>query len=213
MKAAKRALLRAPFVVALALLLTVLLWHSALASLLPFALTPLPVGLWVLLALLALLAPAFLAPGSPMPPMLVVLVPVAAVASYEQSHLDWLRTLKDFHVTNPGAPNVVRLSLEAAAVLVAWAAHATDLAARLRERLASRGVANAEARVATNAAARRAFATASASVASFAGVVALGWLVVAVTPELGRVTFLMPVIAALLVALAAMLLTARRAEA
>lgn len=203
------ALLRAPFLVAYALALTFLAFRSSLKQLLPFDATPWPLGLYVFLGLLLGLLPSGFTRGSPLPGMLVVFVPVAAVGMYGASHLDWLRTLKDFSVASPAPPNLTRLALAAGALVLAWAAHAADTALRLRARLVERGVEAREASAAVRISLRRTRDAGLAGLAGFAVLALVGYGAYAAAPTLGRVTFLMPLLAAVGIAAAAVLLGAR----
>src|SRR5207247_1998004 len=77
-------------------------------------------------------APALFATRSPLPAALAVTVPVLAAASYDQSRLDWLRTLKDFGVAKPIGANLFRVAVELATLVLCFALHAADHAVRLR---------------------------------------------------------------------------------
>lgn len=207
---ARRALARAPLVLVYAALLTALAWHSSLRSLLPLdAEAVFPLTLYVFLALTLVLVPALLTNRSPLPAMLIVFVPVAALAAYEQSHLDWLRTLRQFDVTAPGAPSWPRLAIAAATVGVAWATHALDTSRRLHARLVDRGVAPEEATIVVRATGARTLLAAIVALGGFVVLALIGTIAYAFQVALGRVTFLMPIAAAVLVAVAAVLLSTR----
>lgn len=135
---------RAPFVLALAAVLALLLARSSLARMLPFALTGVA-SLWLALAIAAALLPALLARDSPAPAAAFVTVPALAVAAYGASRLDWLRLLKDFGVAEARPIDPARLLLGALALALLWGLHAADTATRLRERAVERGIARAEA--------------------------------------------------------------------
>lgn len=206
-------LLRAPLLVAFALLLLWLLSTSSLLRLLPFAPTPWPVGAWALGALLLALLPALLVTASPLPALLGVAVPVVFLASYANSRLDWLRILKDFGVADPGGVSLARVGLALAVLLAAWAIHAIDLAMRLRWRSLARGIPAGDADAAAQASAR-----ASATAAAFAFAGAAGLAVVALLAQRvpldaltgGRAALVAPLLAGLLVAAAAVGLVVER---
>lgn len=195
---------RAGPLAALVLLGTVLVSLSSLLRMVAFAVPP----WWIALGLAVVLLPALLARGSPLPATLAALVPVLGVATYGASRLDWLRTLKDFHVAGEG-PDALRIALGLAALLLAWALHALDTAFRLRWRSAERGILPAQARAAMRVSLRRsglhaAFALAGALllVGLTLGAALAGPLLLPVE----RMAFLAPLLAALLLVAAALLL-------
>ena len=209
---ARIALARAPALAALALVLALLLGRSSLARPLPFALEGIA-WLWLLAALVLALAPALLARETALPAAAFVTVPALAASAYGASRLDWLRLLKDFGVTEAAPVDLARLALAALALGLLWALHAADLAARLRERALERGIERAQA----NDAARRSLArNARALGLALAG--AAGLLVVAlVGMRVGdlvpteRGAFVVPLLAAGLLLLAAVYLARGRA--
>lgn len=95
------------------------------------------------------LLPSLLASASPLPGTMAVIVPVLALASYDQSRLDWLRLLKDYEVAEPGAPSLVRLALALAALLLAWALHIMDASLRIRWSAEERQIPEGQGRVAS----------------------------------------------------------------
>lgn len=159
------------------------------------------------------LVPALLANGSTLPGTLAVTVPVLAAAAYDQSRLDWLRLLKDYGVAAPGTPDLLRLALGVAALLLAWGLHVVDTSLRLQWSAQDRGFPDAQAR----AAARRVRAE-GARVAglALAGTIALGGLaVLAARLDLtavlgGRASLVAPLLAVGLLAFAAVLLWVER---
>lgn len=204
---ARLVLLRAPFALALALLLVLLARTSSLLRLVPFDVSGalfLAGGLG--LAFLLLL-PALLAAGSPLPATLAVIVPTLALAAYGSSRLDWLRVLKDFGVAEGAPLQPLRFGLALGILLLAWALHAVDLAFRLRWRGMDRGIPPVQAKAATLVSLRRTAATAGLA---FAGtlallVVALGASLLSGVLPVSRAAFLAPLLAAgLLVAVAAL---------
>lgn len=206
----QQALARAPLLGLYAALLTALAWQSSLRQLLPVDPEQVfPLALYVFVAFALVLLPALLTNRSPLPAMLIAFVPVAAIAAYEQSHLDWLRTLRQFDVASPGAPSWPRLAIAAAAMGVAWATHGVDTARRLRARLIDRGVAAEEAAAAARETGGRTLLAALVALGGFVFLALVSTLAYAFEVALGRVTFLMPIVAALLVAVAAALLATR----
>ena len=203
------ALARAGPLLVLALLGATLLLTSSLQRLLPVPLAPLPWLPLLALGLLGALLPALLTRGSPLPAALVVLVPVLAAASYGESRLDWLRTLKDFGVAEEQGPSLARLGLGFAALAAAWALHVVDTSLRLRWRSVDRGIPAAQARAASRVSLRR---------GALVGAMALGGALLTAVLVLGaalvgplvlpveRMSFLAPLLAALLLAAAALLL-------
>lgn len=203
------ALVRLGPLALLALLGAALLSVSSLQRMLPLA-PPLPLRLLVLwLALLAAFVPALLARGSPLPATLAVLVPVLVAASYSASRLDWLRTLKNFHLVDDAGPDLLRLALGALALLLAWGLHALDTAFRLRWRSRERGILPGQARAAFRVSLRRSGLAAAQALAGATGLALLvllaSWLGPRVLP-VERMAFLAPLAAALLLAVAALLL-------
>lgn len=204
--------LRIPALLVYAALLTGLVAWSSLAALLPAPMTPATLAL-VGLAFAVACAPALFVSGSPLPAMLALLVPVILVAAYDRSALDWLRTLKEFHVAAPGPADPLRMAYAAVVALYAWALHGADHALRLRRRLEERGVPRGQARLAARAVARRC--------AMHGGVAAGGVLVLGVLAHFAtriplpsqRLTFVLPIVAAALVAVGAWLLARHGADA
>lgn len=164
------ALARAPILLALVALLTLLATTSSLTRLLPEG----PWPIWFLLGSAALLLPALLARDTPLPAAALVVVPVLAAASYGASRLDWLRVLKDFGVAEAGAMHLPRLGLAALALLLLWTLHATDLAVRMRLRAIERGIAPAEAAEAALRSARASALAGGLALAGAAGLLAVG---------------------------------------
>lgn len=205
---------RALPLLALAALLGALVARSSLVRLLPLA-----PGVVLALAAggIALgLLPALLAARSPLPASLAVVVPIVAAAAYDQSRLDWLRLLKDFGVARPGDPDWARLATSLAALLLAWSAHALDAATRLRRSAVERGIAPDEARAAGRLVLRRGFGAAGLALAGAAvvGLLALGAQRLDVGAMLGgRAAIVVPLVAVLLVAVAAMLVVGRDRDA
>lgn len=199
-----RTLLVAPLVA----LLVALLARSSL-----LALFPLP-GPWVAAGVALALVPAVLARGSPLPHLLLAVVPVLAVASYDQSRLDWLRVLKDFGVASPGFPDLLRVGMGLGALSLAWATHAVDASLRIRHAATERGVDATDARAASRVVRAR---SGTVFAGAFLGTIAVGALALLATlldvSSLlgGRASFLAPLVAVGLVALAAVLLWRERA--
>lgn len=206
---------RAPFAAALAILLAILLGTSSLTRFLPFAYVLAPVGFYVALGLLVALVPALLARGSPLPATLAIVVPALTASAYGASRLDWLRLLKDFGVAEESALSPLRLALSLLALLLAWAMHAADLAARLRWRSRERGAppehADAAARIALLRGAQAA-ALATGGALALLGVALVGALLARVLP-VARAAFVAPLLAALLLAAAGAYLAAGRERA
>jgi hypothetical protein len=161
------------------------------------------------LGLLTLLAPALLTRGSPLPATLLVLVPVLALASYGESRLDWLRTLKDFGIAEDTGPSLLRLGLGFLALALAWILHVLDTSFRLRWRSVERGIPPAQARAAWRVTLRRG---ARNGAMALGGALALALVVLGsamLGPDLlpvGRMAFLAPLLAALLLVVGALLL-------
>lgn len=203
------ALVRLGPVVLLAGLGAALLATSSLQRILPVS-PPLPLWLatlWV--GLLLAFVPALLARGSPLPATLAILVPVLAASAYGASRLDWLRTLKDFHLVDDAGPNLLRLGLAAVALLLAWGLHALDTAFRLRWRSRERGILPGQARAAFRVSLRRSGIAAAQALASAALLAALVLLAAWLGPRflpVERMAFLAPLAAALLLGVAALLL-------
>ena len=190
---------------ALAVLLALLLQASSLEHLLP---APLPFPL--LLAISALLvAPALFATRSPLPAALAVTVPVLAAASYDQSRLDWLRTLKDFGVAKPIGANLFRVAVELATLVLCFALHAADHAVRLRASALERGVPRGQARASMRLVLAR---SVEHGALAAGGAVLVGAIALATAPLdlagilAGRAALLVPLVAIGLVAGAALLL-------
>lgn len=205
-------LLRAPGLLLLAALLALLLLGSSLTRLLPIGVAPLPWGAWAWLALAALLLPACLARGSPLPAALAVTIPALALALYGDSRLDWLKTLKDFGVTDSGT-SFTRVGLCLAALVLVWAIHVLDHAARLRASAESRGVPAGQARVAQRVALRRGASVGAAALGATLVLGALAFLAAEIGPlvlPVGKVAFVAPLLAAGLLALASFLVAGRR---
>lgn len=185
-------------------------WLLAGSSL--WLLLPSPPPVWALLVgLLLLYAPALLTRRSPLPAALAVLVPVIAAASYDQSRLDWLRLLKDFGVTDTtgAGPSVVRVALSLLALLLVWALHVADHATRLRLRALERGLDAREARAASRLALRvgaRRAALALGATLLLCAIVAAASFAQADRLLAGRAALVAPLVAAVLVAGAAVLL-------
>lgn len=202
------ALVRAPVLALLAATCGLLLLMSSLTRFVP--LPPSFVG-WLLgtLGVLVLLAPALLARGSPLPAALAVVVPTLAAASYGASRLDWLRTLKDFGLEEDEGLLLPRMGLALLALLLAWLLHATDVASRLRWRSEARGILPAQARAAQKASLRRGLLHAGLALGGtlLAGGLLLGSAILG--PRLlpvGKMAFVAPLLAALLLAAAALFL-------
>lgn len=200
---------RAPFLLALAALLALLLSMSSLVRLAPVA--PAWVALVALPTFLLLFLPSALTPRSPLPAALVVTVPVLAAAAYDDSRLDWLRTLKDFGVTNAGAgPNGLRVALSIAALLLAWGMHATDHAYRLRWSAIDRGIVAPQARAATRVALLASARIAGLALVGTAIIGGLAWAASFLDADAllgGRTSLIAPLVAVGLIAIAAVLLT------
>jgi len=200
-------LARAPLLVALAFVLSFLVLGSSLTRLVPLDLAAWPFNLLVFLVVLGLLAPALLARGSPLPLAVAVALPLVTLAAYGESKLDWLRTLKDFGVSEGGV-SAPRLMLALLALALLWALHAIDFALRLRERALSRGVPEVQASLAFWMSVKR-----SGAAAGFAlGVTALlAVLVLAAAAlgdrfDLGAFAFVVPLVATALVVAGAVVL-------
>lgn len=206
---ARLALVRLGPLVALALLCGVLLLTSSLQRLVP---APPPPAVWLLVlagASLVALLPALLARGSPLPSTLAVVVPVLLAASYGAGRLDWLRTLKNFHLLEAGGPDLLRVGLGLLALLLAWGLHALDTSFRLRWRSQERGIPPAQARAAARAVLRRGGLHALLALAGavlLGGVVLLAALVGPALLPVERMAFLAPLAAGLLLLVAALLL-------
>lgn len=208
----RAVLLRAPFVLALALVVVLLARSSSLLALVP---VDIPGAAFLgagLAAALLLLTPALLAAGSPLPATLAVLVPVLALSSYGSSRLDWLRVLKDFGVAEDAGLQPVRFALGLGALLLAWAMHAVDLAMRLRWRAIDRGIPAGQAKAATGVTLRRTAQTAGLAVA---GTLALLLVALAASPlarvlPVSRAALLAPLLAAAVLAVVAALVAADR---
>lgn len=203
---------RAPFVVALAVVLALLLARSSLASLLPVALEGVALA-WLLLALLVALVPALLARDTPVPAAAFVAVPALAAASYGASRLDWLRVLKDFGVAESSPIDGVRLALGAVALALVWALHAADLGARMRERAMERGIDAAQAAAGARRVAHRCAQALGIALAGAAGllVVALVGLRIGQLVPTERGALVVPLLAAALLVGAAVYLARGRA--
>lgn len=170
---AKLAGLRAPLLVAHAALLTALVASSSLLRLFP-----LPPGFLVAaagLVLAAALVPAALTRSTPVPAVLAITVPVLAIASYDQSRLDWLRLLKDYGIVAHGAEDWARFGLEAATLALVWALHVADHALRLRWDAVARGVPEAQARAAARVAMGAGGRVLGAALLGAAALGALAW--------------------------------------
>lgn len=203
---------RAPLLALLATILATLLWQSSLLRLLPEGLPLVPGALWTLLGVALLLVPALLARRSPLPATLAVVVPVLALASYGAGRLDWLRTLKDFGVQDAEPFRLGRFLLSLAALAVAYALHAADLAVRLRDRGVERGIPPGQAKDAARATLARngAAATAAAAGAGALAAIAVVGLRLGEATGVERLAFVAPLVAVALLALAAFLLVAER---
>lgn len=204
------ALGRIPTLVALAIVLIALVSQSSLLHIVPGPTLPIAISAIAL----ALLAP-LLAPRSPLPGALAVTVPVLALASYDQSRLDWLRLLKDFGVSEPSAPNWLRLALAILALLLAWAAHAVDNALRLGRSATSRGMPLGQARKASLVSATR---TIRVAVLALLGTILIGGGAFLVQDANvgalfgGQASLFAPLLAVGLIALAAVLVAGGRAS-
>lgn len=201
------------FLVPLAAALVGLVAQSSLLGLGPVA--PFLFVAYAAAGILLALLPALLAPSSPLPATLAVIVPVLAVASYDQSRLDWLRLLKDYGVAAPGLPNALRLALGAAALLLAWGLHVVDGALRLKASAQARGFPEGEARGAAKVARRAGARLAGVALLGTAGVglLAIGAAQLDAAALLGgRASLVAPLLAVALVALAAVLLWTDRAR-
>ncbi|MFA5862288.1 MAG: hypothetical protein WDA16_11400 [Candidatus Thermoplasmatota archaeon] len=205
---------RVPFLLALAAVLALLLSMSSLLRLVPAP--PTRIALLAAPTFLILLVPAVLTQRSPLPAALVITVPVLAAAAYDDSRLDWLRTLKDFDVANASAgPNWARLSLSIGTLLLVWGMHAVDNALRLRWSAIERGIvvpqASAAARVALGAGAR----IAAVALGGTLIVGALTWGASFLDADAlfgGRSSLIAPLVAVGLIAAAAVLLTRDRSS-
>lgn len=199
----KAWLVRLPMLLALAGLLTWLVLGSSLASLVSLLPSPpSPLGAWVLAALVLAFVPALVARASPLPATLAVVVPALVLASYGAGRIDWLRVLKDFGVQEKGAIDLLRLLMGALAVLLAWAIHVADMAVRLKERSAARGVPEDQTGSATRIVLRDGAVGAGLALACAAGVALLAFAGVAIG-DLGaasKAAFVAPVLAAVLLA-------------
>ena len=202
---ARQVLLRAPFVLALALVLTFLGAGSTLAKLLPIDLATFPGALWLFLALVAALTPAWLAREAPLPYAALAVVPVLAAGAYGASRLDWLRVLKDFDVAEENALSPLRLALGVVALALLWALHAADLAMRLRERAVERGIEAEQAAAASQRVVRRSAEASGIALAGTLGLVLVGiggiYLGTIVPTE--RAALVAPLVAALVLVAAA----------
>lgn len=209
MTRARIILARAPFVLALALLLTLVLARSSLGRLVPFDFATPPVFAYVFLALVAALAPALFARRAPLPAAALVAVPVLAVGAYGASRLDWLRLLKDFGVEEPGAIDPLRLAFSALALLALWALHAADVSVRLRVRAIERGIDPQDARTAARISIKRSAQAAGLAFAGAAGLLVVGLVGVVVGNVIPtqRGALVVPLLAAALLAAAAFWLT------
>lgn len=209
----RAALVRAGPLLLLAGVLVALLAQSSLLRLLPFA--PAAFVAYGAVAIVLGLVPALVAQRSPLPAILAVAVPVIALSAYDQSRLDWLRLLRDFGVSQPGLPAWGRVALSAGALLLAWAAHALDHAARLRWSAIERGIAIEQAAAARSLALRRA---AWVGAVALLGTALVASIAVALSPADagllfgGRASLLAPLLAVGLIAAAAVLVAGARAE-
>lgn len=175
----------------------------------PLPLASVPGFLLLALGLFALLLPALLQRGSPLPATLLVLVPVLVLASYGESRLDWLRTLKDFGVEEPAGPSFLRMGLGVLSLALAWALHALDTGFRLRGRSVERGIPPVQARAAWRVALRRGLLDGALALAGslvLSAVVLGAALVGPLVLPVERMAFLAPLLAAALLAVAALLL-------
>lgn len=198
---------RAPFTVALAIVLGFLLSRSSLTRMLPFA-TDGIVWIWIVLALALALAPALVARDTPLPATALVVVPTLAASSYGASRLDWLRVLKDFGVAEGSPVDFLRLLVAALALVLAWALHAVDLSVRLRERAIERGIARPQAQAAARRSLSRSVEALGLALAGAAGllVVALVGVQIGRFVPTERGAFVVPLLAAALLAGAAVYL-------
>jgi hypothetical protein len=216
LRTARVVLARAGPIALLAVLLATLVGSSSLLDLLPFAWTPFPLGAYAAGALLLALLPSLLSARSPVPAALAIVVPILALAAYDESHLDWLRTLKNFGVTHPGAVGLARLALSFAALVLVWALHAADTAARLRASAIERGIPPAQARAAARASLRRTVAIGAAAAGASALIAGAALLAQRIDARLllgGRASAAVPLVAIALVAGATLLVAAGRKEA
>lgn len=210
----RRLLARAPILALLALVLTLLVMRSSLASLLPFDVARFPAPLYVFAALALALVPAWLARETPLSATAAVVVPVLVVSSYGASRLDWLRLLKDFGVAETAVIDPLRLALAALALVLLWTLHAVDLAQRLRRRAIERGIEPAQASLGARRTLRRNAEAGAIAVAGAGGLLAVGIIGLQLARALPtqRAALVAPLVAAALLVAAAVWLARGRAE-
>lgn len=211
---ARVALVRAGPLAVLAVLLAILVAPSSLQRLLP---VPVPLPL-LLAGIVVLLVPALLAGRSPLPATLAIVVPALALASYDESRLDWLRTLKDLGLTRgaSASANLFRVALGLGALTLAFATHAVDHACRLRASAIERGVPRGQARASMRVVLAR---SARHGAIALVGALVVGTLALLAAPLdlgglfAGRAALIVPLLAIALVVGAAVLLAGGREEA
>ena len=198
---------RAPFLLALTLVLALLLARSSLTRMLPFAVGGV-VWLWLIGGLAIALLPALFARDTPLGAAALVVVPTLATSSYGASRLDWLRLLKDFGVAEDAPVDWLRLALGAIALALLWALHAFDMATRLRERAIERGIERAQADAARGRILARGSQALGLAIAGAGGLLALALVGIRVGEALPvqRGAFVVPLIAAALLVGAAVYL-------
>lgn len=190
---------RAPMLLGLAVVLTLLLARSSLTRMLPFAVGGIVLA-WILVALALLLIPALLTRDTPLLAAALVVVPVLATSAYGASRLDWLRVLKDFGVAEDTAIDAARIALGAAALLLLWALHAVDLAARMRTRAVERGIDAAQADAASTRIMLRCAQSGAIALVGAGGLLIVGLVGLQLGSLLptGRAAFVVPLLAAAL---------------
>lgn len=197
--------LRAPFLLLLALLLTRLVFQSSLLKLLDVPISP----VWVFLLVAAALVPALLASASPLPATLAVAVPVILASSYGASRLEWLKTLREFHLADAGLVAPDRLVVAVLALGLAWGMHVLDHGERLAASARERGIAAPEATAAraivwSRGARAGGIALGIALVLGLLAIIATGILPAFVPAE--GVSFIAPLAAATLLGVGALIL-------
>lgn len=131
---------------------------------------------WLLAGIVLALLPALLARATPLPAAAIVTIPILILGAYGASRLDWLRVLKDFGVAEASPIHALRLVLSALAILLLWTLHATDTAARLRQRAIERGIDETQARAAATQTLRRTTQAGALALAATTGLLLIGIL-------------------------------------
>lgn len=199
---------RVPFVLALAAALTWLVLQSSLLRLLQSDITPGAWAGWIYVGALLALTPALFAAGSPLPATLAVTTPVILAAAYGASHLEWLKTLKEFNlVEGPGFASG-RLAVSLLALALAWGMHVLDAGARLGADARERGIDPAQADAARRVVWMRGARVGGLALAAALALGVIALVASAVFPGLlpaQGVSFIAPLAAAALLGVAALL--------